>query len=127
MVHMGILITFLGTLIGVAVLAAFIAGFFIWVGAKLAGINNTTIGKSVLAAIACSLSLWFLTGVFFFLPVIGFFIGQFICLWIIKNIFDTTFGKALLAWIFHFAAQVIAIIIAVATFATGLMAMFMVF
>jgi hypothetical protein len=124
---MGILVTFLGTLVGVAVLAAFIAGFFIWVGAKLAGINNTTIGKSILAAIACSLSLWFLTGVFFFFPVIGFFIGQFICLWIIKNIFDTTFGKAFLAWIFHFAAQTIAIIIAIATFATGLMAMFMVF
>ncbi|MBI5675836.1 MAG: hypothetical protein HZC48_08450 [Nitrospirae bacterium] len=124
---MGILVTFLGTLVGVAVLAAFIAGFFIWVGSKLAGINNTTIGKSVLAAIACSLSLWFITGVFFFNPIIGFFIGHLICLWIIKNIFETTFGKALLAWIFHFAAQVIAIIIAIATFATGLMAMFMVF
>ncbi|MEW6714237.1 MAG: hypothetical protein AB1306_03965 [Nitrospirota bacterium] len=124
---MGILIAFLGTLVGVALLAAFIAGFFIWVGAKLAGINNTTIGKSILAAITCSLSLWFLTGVFFFLPIIGFFIGHFICLWIIKSIFETTFGKALLAWIFHFAAQVLAIIIAIATFATGLMAMFMVF
>ena len=124
---MGILITFFATLVGVAVLAAFIAGFFIWVGAKIAGINNTTIRKSVLAAIACSLSLWFLTGVFFFFPVIGFFIGHFICLWIIKNIFDTTFGKAFLAWIFHFAAQVLAIIIAIATFATGLMAMFRVF
>jgi len=51
------LITFLGTLVGVAVLAASIAGFFIWVGAKTAGIPQVTIGKSILAAISCSLPL----------------------------------------------------------------------
>ena len=124
---MGLIITLSGAIIGVAVLAAIIAGFFIWVGAKLAGINQVTMGKSVLAAIACSVSLWFLTGVFFFFPVIGFLIGHFVCLWIIKSIFDTTYGKAFLAWIFHFAAQIIAIMIGIATFAGGLLGLFRVF
>ena len=123
----GLLISSIGIIIGVALLAAFIAGFFIWAGAKLAGIKKATIGKSILAAIACSFALWFLTGLIFPFPFVGFLLGHLVCLWILQAIFDTTFGKAFLAWIFHFVAQVIAIIIGVLTFAGGLMGLFMVF
>jgi hypothetical protein len=115
-----------GAVVGIAVIAAFIAGFFIWVGAKMAGVRNATMGKSILAAVSCTLFVWILAAVFSVLPVVGtavgFIVGLIACVWIIKAIFDTSTGKALLAWIFHFAAQVIAVIIGLATFAGGLMA-----
>ena len=118
----------IGVIIGIAIIAAFLAGFFILIGAKMAGIENATIGNSILAAIACTMTVWILTAACSVVPVIGTFIGFFIgllsCVWILMTIFKTTFGKAFLAWILHFVAQVIAIIIGLFTFAGGLASIF---
>jgi hypothetical protein len=109
----------LGTgILVVFALSIIIAGLFMWAGAKMAGIQNATLGKSIGAAIAVSLVTWIIAVVFSILPVIGtfigFIVGLIIALFVIKSIFNTTMGKAFLAWIFNIFAQILAIVLSIA-------------
>lgn len=124
----GVISGLLGIFVGIMVLAALIAGFFMWIGAKMAGVENATFGKAIWAAIATSIVTWLISALFSIIPgigtIIGFFVGLLFSIGIIKSIFNTTGGKAFLVWIFNIVAQVIAIIIAIATFASALGNMF---
>ena len=118
----------LGTIIGMIVIATIIAAFFMWVGAKVAGVRNATFFKSTVAALGSTFITWFISLVFSVVPVfgtiLGFIIGLFFAILVIKASYSTSFGKALLVWIFHIIAEIIAIIIGVMTFAGGLLVAF---
>ncbi len=120
----GIIAAFLGLI----VLAALIAGLFMYVGAKLAMVEKATFGRAIVAALACSLASWALTGAFTVVPVLGscsgFIIGLAASLFVIKLAFETSFGKAFLVWIFHLLAEVVAVFLAVVTFAGALLSFF---
>ncbi len=107
----------LGTgILVVVALSIVLGGFFMWAGAKMAGISNATFGKSVWAAIAVSFVTWIIAIVFSIVPVIGtligFIIGVLVALIVIKSIYGTSAGKAFLAWLFNIIAQILAIVIA---------------
>jgi len=68
---MEILGAIVGAIIGIAALAMVIASFFMWVGAKLAGVENATFGRSIVAAIGAAFITWVISLVFSIIPVIG--------------------------------------------------------
>jgi hypothetical protein len=102
------------------VLAVLIAGFFMYVGAKLAMVEKSTFGRSVLAAVGSSVADWSLTAALSPIPLLGscsgFLIGLAASLLVIKVVFDTTMGKAFLVWVFHLLAQVVALFLALFLF-----------
>ncbi len=112
-------------IVGVACLALLIATFFMWLGAKIVGVEKATFLRSFLAAFGSAFLTWFLSLVLVFLPpggpVIGFFVGLVLVVFVIKGAYDTDFGKALLVWIFHLLAEIAAIVIGFLTFAGVLM------
>ena len=101
---------------GCIVVATAVSAVFIWIGAKLAGIDGATFIRSFWAALVSSFLVWALTGigaaVFGFGTIAGWIIGVLITLFVLKQIFDTTWGKAFLAWLFHGMAQLIVLGIA---------------
>jgi len=115
----------LGVLLGVVVLAALLAGLFMWIGAKLARVPGATFGKAILAGIASAFASWLMTAVFSVVPVIGtlvgFLAGLLLSAFVIQAVFDTSLEKALLVWVFHLLAEILVIVIALATFAGGLL------
>lgn len=110
--------------LGIAVLAMLIATFFMWIGAKMAGVEKATFGRSFIAALGSAFLTWILSlALSFFPPVgppIGFLIGLILVIFVIKGAYDTNFGKALLVWVFHLLAEIAAIIIGILTFAGAL-------
>ncbi|RTZ93681.1 MAG: hypothetical protein DSY91_01655 [Deltaproteobacteria bacterium] len=108
-------------ILGIAVLAMLIATLFMWIGAKLAGVEKATFGRSFIAAIGSAFLTWILSLIFSLFPPVGlpvgFVIGLILVIFVIMGAYDTSFGKALLVWLFHLLAEIAAIIIGVLTFA----------
>ncbi|MFC1721535.1 hypothetical protein ACFL0Z_01330 [Patescibacteria group bacterium] len=115
-----------GAFLGFLLLAVLIGGFFIWLGAKMARVERGTFGRAILAAIAGALASGLVSWVFslfgdgLIFSVIGAIVGLIIVLWVFKSIFDTTWGKAFLIWLFQLVAIAITLVIAGLTFATAL-------
>ena len=105
----------IGGILGIFALSIIIAGFFMWIGAKLAGVAKSSFGLAIGAAIVVSLVTWVISGLFSILPVIGtllgFVIALIVSIFLIKAVFDTSLGKAFLTWIFNIMAQFLAIFI----------------
>jgi hypothetical protein len=122
--------TAIGAILGIILIAALIGvilgGFFMLTGAKIAGVKNATFGNAILTSFACIILGVIISLVFSVIPIIGTVIGFFasllIQIFIIKSMFDTDAGKALLTWVFNVVAQVIAIIIAVVILGSSLAA-----
>jgi hypothetical protein len=105
--------------------ATIISAIFIWVGAKLAGIQGATFIRSFWAALFSSVLVWVFTGlgtaVFGFGAFLGWIVGVLVTLWVLKAFFKTTWGKAFLAWLFQGIAQLIALgLIALVVAALGI-------
>jgi len=117
----------LGVLLGLLVLWVLLSAFFIWIGAKMAFIPKASFGRAIMAAIACGMASFLLSGILLPLlpvgPIMGQVIGIMLSLFIIKAIFETSFGKALLAWIFHIFAVIVAYVVCFLTFGAGLFAL----
>ncbi|KPJ51969.1 hypothetical protein AMJ39_08935 [candidate division TA06 bacterium DG_24] len=115
-----------GAIVGIFIVATIIAAFFMWLGAKLARVENATFVKSILAALAAAAITWIVSLIFSLVPVagtiVGFVIGLILTIFAIKAIYATTFGKAVLVWVFHIIAEIIAVIIGILTFAGALFA-----
>ncbi|MFC1617851.1 hypothetical protein ACFL2B_01070 [Patescibacteria group bacterium] len=108
---------------GIIVLSVLVGGFFVWIGAKLARVEKGTFGRAILAAIAASIASWLVAALFTLIPgpwwigLIGAIIGLVVVLWVFKSMFDCTWGKAFLIWIFQLIAMVIVTLVAAFTFA----------
>ena len=125
---MQILAGTLGALLALLVLWVLLSAFFIWIGAKMAFIPKASFGRAIMAAIACGMGSFLLSGVLLFFPPVGPIMGQVIgimlSLFIIKAIFETSFGKAFLAWMFQIFAVIIAFAVCFLTFGAALFTVF---
>ena len=103
-------------LIAFLVLALLISAFFLWIGAKLAGIREASFGKAILAALVSVVALALLQIVLSLIPriggTLGLLLGILVSIYVIKAVFDTGWGKAILAWILYIVAIILAGIIA---------------
>ena len=111
----------LGAFAGLVVIATLVAGLFMYVGAKLAMVEKATIGRAILAAIGCSLADWMFTAALSSVPLLGscsgFVIGLAASMAIIMVVFQTSLAKAFLVWVLHICAQILALFLALITFA----------
>jgi hypothetical protein len=105
----------LGGLVFFLVFAWVFAAFFVWIGGKMAGIEKATFGRSMMVALANVIVVGLVSTVLSVVPVVGtvlgFFVGLLFTLLIIKGVFETTFGKAFLAWVFNVVAHVAALVL----------------
>ena len=83
-----------------------IASFFVWFGVKVAGVDSRkrTWGNAIMAVILM-LVLSFLLG--YVGGTIGFVLGIIGAIAIIKYIYTTSWGKAIIAWVFMVIAVII--------------------
>ena len=113
------------TLAITALIAVLVASFFMWLGAKIAGVERSTYGRSMVAAIAAAFVTWLVSWVGTQIPsmprVIGFVVGLVLTLIVIQAAYSTRFGKALLVWIFNVIAQVIAGVLAFVLFSYSIL------
>lgn len=94
----------MGFMAVIAILIALvIAGFFLMLGAKLAGIEDVTLGKSMIAVVGGGI-LALLTG---WIPIIGWILGILVYIWVIKTVFNTDWGKATIAWLMTIVVETI--------------------
>jgi len=72
-------------------------------GAKLAGIEDVTLGKSMIAVVGGGI-LALLIG---WIPIIGWILGILVYIWVIKTVFNTDWGKATIAWLMTIVVETI--------------------
>jgi hypothetical protein len=108
------------TLAITAIIAVLVASFFMWLGAKIARVERSSYGRSMVAAVAAAFVTWLVSYVGAQIPsmprVIGFVVGLVLTIVVIQAAYSTRFGKALLVWIFNLIAQVIAGVLAFVLF-----------
>ena len=113
---MSIFAAFGAGIIFVFVSMVIIGGFFMWIAAKIAGVEKSSFARAIVAAIGSSIASIVAAFIFNLLPVFGnlfgFILGLIVSIFIIKAAFDTNFGKALLVWIFDLIGAVLAIVFA---------------
>lgn len=111
----------LGTLAVGFFLLAVISGFFLWIGAKLAGIQGAGFWRSVWAGIAASLTSFVVSVLFalFGLAVPGTLVGALVTILVIKTVYGTTFLRALICWVGYIVSFIIALFLAFALIAGG--------
>lgn len=111
----------LGETVVVGLIAIFFATFFLWIGAKIAGVKKSNFGRSFVAAIGSGFITWLFSLIFTqiegVVTIIGFIIGLLLTIFVIKAAYGTSFGRALLVWIFHIIAEVIALVFGMLIFA----------
>lgn len=102
-----------------------IGGFLMWVAAKIARVERSTFGRAMFAAIASSFVSILVAFIFNLVPafgnLFGFIVGLILSLLVIKAVFRTSFGKALLVWIFNLVASILAIVAAAMITASSLL------
>jgi hypothetical protein len=97
------------------VVGVLVAGLFMWLGARIAGVKQANFGRAVVAAVAS----WVVTGLCYglapVLPLVGVGLATvgavLLSVVVIRAAFDTTLGKALLVWIFSLIVQVVAVLL----------------
>jgi len=109
--HLGLSALFTGTGLVVLVISFVVAAFFLWLGAKIVKIKNSGFGKALLATF-----IGFVAAIILgLIPAIGWLLGLIAYIIIIKYVFATDWGKAILAWLI--AAVITAIVFAIVAFA----------
>ncbi len=95
------------------IFAVFISGIFMWLGASLAGIKRATLGRAIVVSLSGTAIVWIVGSLFalFLMPagsLLGFLLSLLLVLLATRALFDTSFGKALLAWVFFLVGQIVA-------------------
>ncbi|MEA1993761.1 MAG: hypothetical protein U9N35_05120 [Euryarchaeota archaeon] len=108
----GILGLALGTALILSVVALILASLFIWFGVKVAGVRKRkrTLGNAVLAVIVMLVLATFLGGI---IGGMGGILGILAQVAVIKYVYSTSWGKAIIAWIFMVIAEILVAVIAV--------------
>ena len=91
----------------VILIALVIAGFFLMLGAKFAGIEEATLGKSMIAVVGGGI-LALLIGR---IPVIGWILGIIVYIWVIKTVFNTDWIKATIAWLMTIIVEILVVFV----------------
>ncbi|MBN1496052.1 MAG: hypothetical protein JXA07_04740 [Spirochaetes bacterium] len=120
-------LTLIFIIAGCIAIATALSAVFIWIGSKFTSVPNTTFGKAFYAALLSSVAVWALTGMgtalFGIGSVAGWLLGIIITLWILKYVYATDWGKALLIWLFTGVAHVIVAVIMIILLVTGSIAL----
>ncbi len=96
-----------------------VAAFFLWVGAKVAGIKGASFLKAILAAF-----LGMIAGIILnYVPGIGWLLGIIAYIVIIKYVFNTDWGKAVIAWLVSFVASLVVGFILAMAFGLSILSM----
>jgi len=105
--------TELAAMVATGIIAILISSFFMWLGAKIAGVRYSKFGRAVVAAVASGFITWLVYYIFWQIPgtntILGLIIGLILTIIVIKAAFSTSFGKALLVWIFQVLSEAIAV------------------
>ena len=90
------------------ILVSWVVGaFFLWLGAKIAGIKPASFVKALIATL-----FGFVAGIVLgLIPVLGWLLGIIAYIIIIKYVFATDRGKAIIAWLVSIIAVIIVSII----------------
>jgi hypothetical protein len=110
-------VTLFGVVVGI-IISLLIGALVVYFAAKLSGVKDATFGKAITICLASIVVEILIALVFSVLPVLGtiagFLIGLFLTLLIIKSVYNTGWGRALVVWIMQWVVLVIAgLIIAV--------------
>ncbi len=115
------------SLVIIALISLAIEAFFIFIGARLAGVYPVRFGTCFKAAFITVVVTLIAALVLSFMPAVGtglgWLIGVLISIFIIRGVFGIGFGKALLVWIFAVAAQIIAVLVGVMLVGGGIAAL----
>ena len=76
-----------------------------WVGARVAGLPRPNFARAEVAALGATMVTWTLPSLLVPFGWLGFACALCATLWIIKEVFETSWGSALLVWVFNAAAQ----------------------
>ncbi|AEC52646.1 hypothetical protein PNA2_1731 [Pyrococcus sp. NA2] len=119
--HPGIIIAGLGALFFLAILIALvIAGLFMYVAAKLVGIEKASLGRSILVVLLGGILQAIVTIALSFLPGINILLGIIAYVAVIKSLFETGWLKAFLAWIMVFVLELIIVLFLLSLFGVGI-------
>jgi hypothetical protein len=98
-------IQFLRSPSGIYATSWILAGVLMWVGARVAGLPRPNFMRAEIAALGATLIIWIVPGFIGSFGLVGFAAALCMTLWVIKEVFETSWGAALLVWIFNAAAQ----------------------
>lgn len=122
---MGIFATFGIGIIFAFILMVIIGGLLMWVAAKIARVEHSSLGRAMAAAVATSFVTVLASFLFKLVPVLGdlfgFIAGLVLAILVIKAVFRTSFGKALVVWIFNLVATGFAVLLATMIMASSLL------
>lgn len=122
---MGIFATFGIGIIFAFILMVIIGGLLMWAAAKIARVEKASFGRAMAAAVAASFVTVLASFLFKLVPVLGdlfgVIAGLILAILIIKSLFSTSFGKALIVWIFYIVAAGVAFALAAMIMASSLM------
>jgi hypothetical protein len=92
-----------------------VMAFFLWIGAHIARVSKSTFGRSFLCALLITVVSWLVAGLLSFTGIagtwVGFIIALLITLFIIKGVYRTGFGRAILVWIFSILAVIVFVVV----------------
>lgn len=95
----------------VALVGVLVSAVLVHVTAKLCGVEGATFGKAVKAVLANMAVSFLLSLVFSIVPLAGTFLGMILSLvatlWVLKKIYDVSWGKALLLWLLQWVVLVV--------------------
>ncbi len=110
---MDYVVAILVVFLALALLASLIGALFMWVGAKLAGVRNSSFGRSISAASGASFATWSIallaSVVSGFGTAAGLLLGIFVSVLVIRSAYDTSLGKAFLVWLFDLLAEALSL------------------
>lgn len=90
--------------VGIILGSLLIASIFMHIGASMAGIKGRTFGMAIGATIVTFIVSGLLSLV---IPVVGWVIGLIVCPMIMMGIYDTSYGKAFLAYILYWIISIV--------------------
>lgn len=103
-------------IIFIFVFMVIISGLLMWMAAKISRVEKAGFTRAVAASVASSFVSVLAAVMFGLLPAVGnffgFVVGLLLSIIVIKVSFGTSFGKALLVWIFDILGAVLAIALA---------------
>jgi len=118
-----------GMAIVILLVALIIVAVFLYLGAKFAGIENATLGKAIVAVLGGGILEFIIAAVFSIVPIIGTLIGVIVgiiaYIWVIKAVFNTSWGKAAIAWLMTIVVEIIVVIILGVLLGVSILAAFM--
>jgi hypothetical protein len=89
-----------------------LAGFLIWVGAHVVGLDHVTLGRSVLTAFGASQAAYLSVKLFADVQVAGTsldaLLGLLLTWFVIKEALKTSMGRAVTIWMFDVVAHLLA-------------------